>query len=163
MRSPFADIIMRYFRPDQWENADCITTHECFSGDCVAPEPPGGASYGPFQIYDRVWNPDLNPNSIFTRDQWAQVMDPNVNVWMASKIYERSGWSPWSTKYICGLDGVGPGPIMHPEGPVFSTSPEPPIHPAQQQNVPDYTLIFAAALMIAGGLTLMFKHKGGAA
>ena len=132
--SPYYRFIQTYFPPAQHANADCISTHECspsragYPGSCVGPEGwlscsgqlpyVNAASYGPFQILDACWNPSINSRSPFTVEQWSKVLDPNVNTWMASIIWSRSGWHAWSTAAGCGIDGVPGGAIPHPEGPV---------------------------------------------
>ncbi len=138
MTVPNRPYIERYFPETQWDAASCITQHECspdregYPGSCVADEGPincdGSSgppahSWGPFQIFDACWDPARNPNSPFTPEQWALRLDPNVNAWMASVIWERAGWRAWSTCEGCDVCGVRGGPIPHPRGPMDLTSP----------------------------------------
>lgn len=141
-RSPYFHLIQIYFPPDQWENADCISSEECppdwvgYPGTCIGEEGMvkcgevvGQArSWGVFQILDVCWSPYMNPASPFTEDQWDQVMDPEVNTWMASVIWASNGWSPWTKCSDCNVCQVPGGDIPHPEGPV-TTPPgyEPPV------------------------------------
>jgi len=130
-----------YFPPSEWERADCVSRCECspdrpgYPGSCINPnewvqDPEGNvyqaASYGIFQILDAVWDPSKNPNSPFTPEQWAMVMDPNVNTWMASVIWSRSGWIAWPGTtdpsgccYQCDACSVAGGAIPYPDGPVL--------------------------------------------
>lgn len=146
--SPYYNLIQVYFPPDQWDNADIISVHECspdrsgFPGSCVGPEgyidcagmrtTDFRSSYGPFQVFESCWNPAMNPRSPFTPAQWAQVLDPNMNIWMASVIWSSGGWGMWGTCGALNLCGVPGGPIPHPEGPV----PLPSIPPPEPGPVP---------------------------
>ena len=132
-QSPNYYLIKRYFPPEQWEIADCISRRECspdrqgYPESCVGDEgwincghgPVAAHSWGIFQILDACWNPDMNPNSPFTAEHWAQVLDPNVNTWMASIIWERSGWRAWTTCDFCDACDIVGGPIPYPRGPVY--------------------------------------------
>jgi hypothetical protein len=134
-------LIRLYFPSSQVANAICISHGECGSawngneGRCIGQEPsvncdgsPSGEarySYGPFQIFESCWDPALNTNSPFTHEQWAGRMDPNVNTWMASYLFSRSGWGIWSTCRGCGVCDVGPEPINYPNGPIVYVSPQP--------------------------------------
>ncbi len=130
--SPYLGYIRMYFPPSEWERANCITLKENGAQDPAAIGEEGlidcgqGAvqarSWGLFQILDACWNPELNPNSPFTAAQWALVTDPNVNVWMASIIWKRSGWNAWTTCSYCDCCNLPyDEPIPHPEGPVPPT------------------------------------------
>lgn len=115
--------IQTYFPQSEWDRAECISRAECsaaWNGNplaCKGPEAVG-YSWGPFQIYDQVWSPYINSASPFTTAQWDQVLDLNVNTWMASVVWSRSGWGAWSTCHGCEVCGVGPGAIPYPNGPV---------------------------------------------
>lgn len=167
--SPYYGYIQRYFPPDQWGNADCITTHECspdragYPQSCIADEgyidcsgnPTNDMrrSYGPFQIFESCWSPYRENNTPFTREQWDKVLDPNVNTWMASIIWSRSGWSQWSTCHVCGICGVGGGAIPHPEGPV-DDQPEP--FPLPFPELGSMGLILLAGMgLLAGGVAIL--------
>ena len=132
--SPYYYLIQRYFPPEQWENADCISMKEDPSQDPSAVNEEGAIdcgqgvvararSWGLFQILDACWNPDMPNNSPFTPEQWANRLDPNVNTWMASIIWSRSGWGAWTTCEACQVCDVGAGAIPHPEGPVSDEVP----------------------------------------
>ncbi len=133
-RSPFFKYIQVYFPQDQRENADCISTHECspdrdgYPDTCIAIEPqvkcdgtPASTqrrSWGVFQIFDSCWSPYMNPASPFSEEQWDNRMSPNINTWMASKIWGGGGWRAWSTSGACGVSNVPGGPIPHPRAPL---------------------------------------------
>jgi len=126
--SPYYYLIQRYFPPEQWPAADCITMAECPSQDPIQVVDQGqidcgvggvaARAWGLFGILDACWDPALKPTSPFTQEQWAQVLDPNVNTWMASVIWSRSGWGVWTTCADCQVCDVVGGTIPHPEGPV---------------------------------------------
>ncbi len=160
--SPYFSLIQKYFPESEWERADCISTHECspsrdgYPKTCVANEGmiqcgSGGAvlahSWGIFQILDACWNPDMNPNSPFTREQWAQVLNPEINTWMASVIWSRSGWSAWSTCDLCDACNVPGGSIPYPNGPAPEAPPPPPPPPILE--------VGSAAPLLLGGLGLI--------
>jgi hypothetical protein len=133
MLSPYYDLIRLYFPSSEWERANCIANEECspdrvgYPETCIGDEgltdcghgAVQSRSWGPFQILDSCWNPDLNPNSPFTHEQWAMVLDPNVNTWMASVIWSRSGWGAWTTCGLCEACNLPyDTPIPYPNGPV---------------------------------------------
>jgi hypothetical protein len=136
-QSPFYPYIQAYFPREQWEIADCIQVKECsptregYPDSCVAEEglvdcghgPVQARSWGIFQILDACWNPALNPDSPFSPQAWAQVMDPNVNTWMASVIWSRGGWGAWTTCSLCDACSIPGGAIPHPDGPLISPPP----------------------------------------
>lgn len=127
--SPYFNLIQKYFPPSEWDRADCISAVECpstragYPKSCVASQGliacgSAGAvqsySYGPFQILDACWNPALNPTSPFTREQWARVLDPEMNTWMASVIWSIGGWSMWTVCGSCDACTVPGGKIPLP-------------------------------------------------
>lgn len=143
--SPYIGLIQRYFPPAEHERANCIQLAECcpddagFPTSCVRPIGAvdcGGlvvqnaVAYGIFGILDACWNPALNQGSPFTAAIWSQVMDPEVNTWMASVIWSRNGWGVWTTCGKCDAC-VNPGPpptgatypIPFPDGPATSLPP----------------------------------------
>ena len=93
-------LIAEYFPADQVEEATCILNAECPPGSdgwpasCVAGQGQvdcgaglrDAAAYGPFGLLDTCFDPAMNPTSPFTPEQWAMVLDPNVNTWMASVV-----------------------------------------------------------------------------
>ncbi len=132
--SPYFYLIQRYFPPDQWQNANCITIEECPSQnpayintdqgliDC-GNGPVQSKSYGLFQILDACFDPSLTPTSPFTTEQWAQVLDPNINTWMASVIWSAGGWIRWTTCDVCGIRDVPGGVIPYPDAPLLVPPP----------------------------------------
>lgn len=135
MLSPYYDLIRLYFPPSEWTRANCIANNECspdrvgYPQSCVGDEgltdcghgAVQSRSWGPFQILDSCWNPDLNPDSPFTSEQWTMVLDPNVNTWMASVIWSRSGWGAWTSCGLCEACSVVGSAIPYPNGPVSLT------------------------------------------
>ncbi len=145
--SPYFRYIQRYFPEAEWDNANCITWRECTWGsptypNCIADEGylrcnenapyVNARSWGVFQLLDACYDPDINPSSPFTREIWAQRLDPNVNTWMASKLWSAYGWRYWSTAAPCELANSVGGVIPYPRGPVYDDEPcifdcEPPL------------------------------------
>lgn len=161
MLSPYYNLIQTYLPTSQWANANCISLAECDPAspiypNCVKDEggiicgPAQGPakSYGLFGLLDVCWDPALNPQSPFTADQWAKVLDPNVNTWMASVVWSINGWRAWTTCSQCldcppcvystppclapcggNLCAVPGGPIPYPRGPLPGPLP-PPVAPS---------------------------------
>lgn len=153
----YAGLISLYFPADQVPNATCILETEtllrapecgstppescvvsipdmsCYSGQAVQP----AKAYGLYGIVDVCWNPALaGSNTPFTADEWAKVLDPNYNVWMASVIFSIAGWRAWTTCPACpncppcvyanppcliacslGICSVAGEPVPYPRGP----------------------------------------------
>ena len=156
--TPFAGAIARYFPDDQLDNARCIQRNECSDGACVADEgyincqgtsASGMAhSWGGFQILDVCWSPYINPESPFTKEQWDRVLEPEMNAWMASAIWSRSGWRLWTTCEKCEVCGVLGGPIPYPRGPIDGEITSPPI----QSNNPLPTILLGLGLLLTGAI-----------
>lgn len=183
-QSPYFKYIQVYFPEDQWENGDCISTHECspdrdgYPGTCIGPEGmiscnPGSLpyldsySYGVFQILDACWSPERNPDTPFTPDIWARVMDPNVNTWMASVIWSRNGWRAWSTCGSCSVCGVMGRDIPFPRGPLteaevdellgITPPPPPPIGSLLSATAP---IIVGIGLLVGSVVLINQAQKG---
>ncbi len=171
--SPYFNLIQKYFPESEWGCADCISVHECspnregYPQSCVAnegmircrPDLPAvpARSWGIFQILDACWNPDMNPGSPFTREQWAQVMDPEMNTWMASRIWSGGGWGLWSTRDVyCPECTSSGGPTPYPDGP--APAPPPPAPPPVERSGAAPLILGGLALM-AGGL-LLYRYRG---
>jgi hypothetical protein len=138
MAAPAIETLIRtYFPEGEWEHADCILRHECpptteaYPAGCVREignyrcnGVEGLArAWGAFGLLDVCWSPEVQSDSPFTPEQWARVLDPNYNVWMASRIWSLYGWSVWTTFNQCGIQSVEPGgTIPHPEGPLANLS-----------------------------------------
>lgn len=159
---PLPDIgqlIRAYFPEGAWGNADCIMQHECpptseaYPAGCVkeigvyrcnSVEMPARA-WGPFGLLDVCWDPAVQALSPFTPDQWSRVLDPNYNVWMASRIWSEHGWTVWTTFNQCHILDIGPGgAIPHPAGPLPELSGYPPRGDAA----------FEVGTLLAGGIAL---------
>ncbi len=136
MAPTLLSLVQEYFPSDQWDKAQCILAHECqvpMGEPCAVAVGPyecgsvtgDGIAYGPFGLLDLCWDPALNPDSPFSREAWCAVMDPNVNVWMASVIWSMYGWIAWTTCPQCGpCDTTPGGAIPHPERPLTWLSPD---------------------------------------
>lgn len=118
------DLVAIYFPPEEWDRAMCIASAEYpdlppeqLVGPIVKDDP-DGRCYGPFALLDRVWDPSMNPDSPFTREQWAAVLEPNTNVWMASKVWAIAGWRAWDVCPQCEACSVRGGPIPYPRAPL---------------------------------------------
>jgi hypothetical protein len=162
----YLPLIQTYFPAEQVGTAGCILGEEvtlaltnCLSPEsCVTPLPtavqcysdqsPGPASaYGLYQIIDQCWNPALaGGQTPFTDAEWAAVLDPNTNIWMASVIWSIGGWRSWTTCDACQWACLTPGgPIPYPRGPV--TNPVYP--PTNYVATPLYYAVSAAAVAAA--------------
>jgi len=170
MAHPYRYLIERYFPASVWDDAECISTHECspdragYPQSCVGDEgliscghgPQQARSWGPMQILDACWSPYMNPNSPFTPAQWGMVLDPNVNFWMASVIYSRSGLGAWTTCGVCNACDVTGGPIPHPDGPVEPPiPPPPPLPPGEGAGVG----VVIGGLMALAGIGLFVSQR----
>lgn len=135
-QSPFYSLIQCYFPPEQVENANCISLMEADPADPRYPavikaqgsivcggDAVEAKSYGLFGILDACWNPDMRVDSPFTAEQWAKVLDPNMNTWMASVIFAANGWRAWTTCGDCQLCNVVGVPVLNPRGPVDCSQP----------------------------------------
>jgi len=126
-------LIRTYFPEGAWGDAACIVSHECpptteaYPAGCVKEIGRylcGGVemaarAWGPFGLLDVCWDPAVQSASPFTSEQWGRVLDPNYNVWMASRIWSQYGWQVWSTFNQCGIQSTQPGgAIPHPNGPL---------------------------------------------
>lgn len=177
--SPYYSYIQRYFPESEWGRANCVSLHECdpsrdgYPATCIGDEgfidcsgnPTNirAKSWGPFQILDACWNPDLNPNSPFTPQQWAKVLDPNVNTWMASVIWSGGGWRAWSTCDYCDACQVRGGPIPYPRGPIEDQIPPPPPPPppddVMNSGVDVVLPLAIGGVLIAGAISVWRKGK----
>ena len=92
----FRPLIAGQFPPEQLENALCVVRSE--SGGNEAAKNRRSNARGLFQVMSSVWGPYFG----FTN---ADFYVPELNVYAAARIWERSGWTPWSprTRRICGL------------------------------------------------------------
>ena len=168
--SPYLSLIQRYFPSAQWEIANCLSLAECCPDrqdypHCVTPqgsvvcggEPVTNASsYGLFGLVDACWNPAMNASSPFTPAQWAQVLDPEMNTWMASVVYSLQGWSAWTSCSSCPDSCTNPGPPPAGERwPVpFPNAPAPP-----EQERPSVLLTLAPILVGAGVYVLLASQR----
>lgn len=89
-------LVAGQFPPEQLENALCVIKSE--SGGNPNAKNPHSNARGLFQVMSSVWGPYFG----FTH---ADFYVPELNVYAAARIWERSGWQPWSprTRRICGL------------------------------------------------------------
>ncbi len=119
------ELIAVYFPEQERERALCIAQAEAVTagvrdegmvdwGQGLKP----AKSYGPFALVDVCWDPAMNPASPFSPEQWANILDPNVNVWAASVVWSHGGWRSWTTCGACGACEVAGGPIPYPRGPI---------------------------------------------
>lgn len=88
-----AEDAVRQFFPDvfdkAWRVAGCESSHD------PSRVSPGGANWGLFQI-NTVHRDDFES---FTGQPWDSVLDPWFNSMYARKLYDGSGWGPWTCKY----------------------------------------------------------------
>ena len=79
----------------------CIRDHE--SGDNYA-ENTGNGYSGAYQFAPSTWNEAVS-GAGYPQDAngWAYEAPPSVQNAAALWLYNRDGWSPWSTRYVCGL------------------------------------------------------------
>ncbi len=146
---PFRAWIETYFPVSEWERAACVSFAECppnlsgYPATCVQ-ENFGSKAFGIFGLAEQAWDPEVNPLSPFTRDEWARAMDPNVGTWIASVIWERNGWRAWTTCLDCGACAVRGGPIPYPRGAVLV--PENML----SGPIPLHVILMAGGLALAG-------------
>lgn len=163
MPHPYRYLIERYFPASAQDDAECIAGRECdpmragYPQSCVADEGVISCnpntlpylqsySYGPMQILDACWSPYRNPASPFTPEQWGMVLDPNVNIWMASVIWSRRGFAAWTTCGACGVCDVPGGAIPYPDGPVL------PFPPSPLPGGVGLTMVLGIGLVLTGAL-----------
>jgi len=172
MAPTLLSLIQEYFPEEEWNNAGCIVNNECPPGEpgypescirdigpaaCLSVQSDNARAWGPFGLLDICWHPSVNPASPFTQELWAKVLDPNVNVWMASVIWSAYGWAAWTTCGECTVCGTAGGTIPHPDGPLPSLSPPPP-PPVEGSSGMAPVLI---GLAVVVGLVLLDHAKGG--
>ena len=89
-------LVAGQFPPEQVENALCVIRSE--SGGNPSARNPRSTASGLFQIMASIWAPHFG----LTYDD---LYSPEINTYVAARIYEKSGWRPWSlrTRRICGL------------------------------------------------------------
>lgn len=155
------ELVHRYFPQEQWANALCVARAECSEGaeypaNCVkhvggiqCGQSSGDATaYGPFGLLDVCWDPDLNTDSPFTTAQWANVMDLEMNVWMASIIWSRHGFRAWTTCEGCNVCSVPGGPIPYPRG----------LATGEDAGVSDAARLIVGGLVVVGGLAYLWRR-----
>lgn len=89
-------LVQGQFPPEQVENALCVIRSES-GGNALAKNPNSNAR-GIFQIMTSVWGPHFG----FSHEDFYE---PGLNTYAAARIWESSGWGPWSprTRRNCGL------------------------------------------------------------
>jgi hypothetical protein len=92
-----ADLIKKYFPPDQWANALAVMKGESGGnagavGDNYPINGVYAPSYGLFQIRGLPGRPDKN-----------QLLDPEFNVKYAADMYKNQGWGPWTAARKLGI------------------------------------------------------------
>lgn len=91
--------------PDDPARARCIADHE---SDGIPghynPRALNGSNTGLFQIDRRTWDWRLNPAAvpIVGRLDWSRMLEPGYNARAARLIFLRYGWTPWTTRSLCG-------------------------------------------------------------
>lgn len=161
--NPYMSLMQTYFPKEEWDRANCIANSECnpsavgYPNGCISDEGNincgAGArlshAYGVFKLLDSCWDPEMNPTSPFTPEQWAKVIDPNYNTWMASVIWSRYGWRAWTTCETCAACDIPGGPIPHPRGPVE----------AGEAAGINWLLILGAAAVVGVGVVAANRKK----
>jgi hypothetical protein len=89
-------LVATQFPAEQVDNALCVINSES-GGNSNAANPRSSAK-GLFQIMASVWTP-------YFGWEYEDLYVPELNVWAAARIWEKSGWQPWSprTRRVCGL------------------------------------------------------------
>jgi len=92
----YRPLIAGQFPWDQVDNALCVVVAE--SGANPNARNRNSSASGLFQIMASVWADHFG----FT---WEDLYVPELNVYAAARIWEQSGWQPWSprTRRLCGL------------------------------------------------------------
>src|SRR5579862_8563997 len=79
----------------------CIRDHE--SSDNYAEDNGNGYS-GAYQFAPSTWNEAVSGAGYWQyANGWAYEAPPAVQNAAALWLYNQDGWSPWSTRYVCGL------------------------------------------------------------
>ena len=87
---PVRDAIAREF-PEQYAKAERVA--RCESGLRANAVSPGGGNWGLFQI--NTAHRRLVASMGYS---WDQILDPYVNAKVARRLYNESGWRPWSCR-----------------------------------------------------------------
>lgn len=89
-------LVAGQFPPEQLDNALCVIRSE--SGGNPDAKNPRSNARGLFQIMTSVWADEFGWS-------YSDFYVPELNVYAAARIWERSGWVPWSprTRRLCGL------------------------------------------------------------
>lgn len=89
-------LVAGQFPPEQVDNALCVINSE--SGGNPSAKNPNSNARGLFQIMTSVWADEFGFS-------YSDFYVPELNVYAAARIWERSGWVPWSprTRRNCGL------------------------------------------------------------
>lgn len=89
-------LVAGQFPWDQVDNALCVINSE--SGGSPSAKNPNSNARGLFQIMTSVWADEFGWS-------YSDFYVPELNVYAAARIWERSGWQPWSprTRRNCGL------------------------------------------------------------
>lgn len=91
------ELVASQFPPEQVENALCVIRSES-GGEPHIRNLAGSNARGLGQIMTTIWGPYFG---------WSHedFYDPSLNVYAMARIWEMSGWQPWSgrTRRNCGL------------------------------------------------------------
>lgn len=89
-------LVAGQFPPEQLENALCVINSE--SGGNPSAKNPNSNARGLFQVMTSVWGDHFGFS-------YEDFYIPELNVYAAARIWESSGWQPWSprTRRNCGL------------------------------------------------------------
>ena len=89
-------VVATQFPPEQVDNALCVIDSE--SGGNPNAKNPNSNARGLAQIMTSVWGPYFGWT-------YEDFYNPELNVYAAARIWEMSGWTPWSprTRRNCGL------------------------------------------------------------
>lgn len=90
-------LVAGQFPPEQVENALCAIRSES-GGEPRVPNLQGSNARGLFQIMWTIWGDEFGFSE-------TDFYVPELNVYAAARIWERSGWQPWSprTRRLCNL------------------------------------------------------------
>ena len=186
----YLQLIQTYFPPEQVANAACILAAETAAwanvcgadpASCVVdlgnfscyPDQPvqPAKAYGLYKIVDLCWDPaKAGVHTPFTASDWAQILDPNTNVWAASVVWSIAGWRAWTTCSQCAdcpscvaatppcalpcggsLCDVPGGPIPYPRAPLSN-----PLAPAPSAPSP-YLAFGVIGVLLAGLVTIELR------
>ncbi len=97
---PYVEMITKYFPQQEINNAQNIAMKESsFNPQAINVNPNGTRDVGLFQI-NEIHAPEILKQFGYTMDD---LLDPEKNMQVASWLFQKQGWQPWTTAKTIGL------------------------------------------------------------